>query len=66
MTATAMGLAITCGWIGLAVSSRIIGAIAGTDPSKLKTALLVIPIASVIMVLVTLVIRPMLARKQAC
>ena len=29
MTATAMGIVITCGWIGLAVSSRIIGAIAG-------------------------------------
>jgi fucose permease len=65
MTATAMGLAITCGWIGLAVSSRIIGAIGGKDPSQLKTALLVIPIASVLMVLVTLVIRPMLAQKLA-
>jgi fucose permease len=65
MTATAMGLAITCGWIGLAVSSRIIGAIAGDDPSQLKTALLVIPCASVLMVLVTLVIRPMLMHKKA-
>ncbi|MGA3043834.1 MAG: MFS transporter [Bryobacteraceae bacterium] len=65
MTATAMGIAITSGWIGLAVSSRIIGAVAGNDPSRLKTALLVIPIASVIMVLVTLVIRPMLAQKKA-
>jgi len=65
MTATAMGLAITCGWIGLAVSSRIIGGIAGNDASQLKSALLVIPIASVIMVLVTLIIRPMLARKSA-
>jgi len=65
MTATAMGLAITCGWIGLAVSSHIIGAIAGNDPSQLKTALLVIPIASVIMVLVTLVIRPILAQELA-
>ena len=65
MTSTAMGLAITCGWIGLAVSSRIIGAIAGSDASKLKSALLVIPIASVIMVLVTLIIRPMLSRKAA-
>jgi len=60
MTATAMGLAITCGWIGLAVSSRIIGAIAGSDASKLKSALLVIPIASVIMVVVTLIIRQVL------
>jgi fucose permease len=63
MTATAMGVVITCGWIGLAVSSRIIGAIAGNDASQLKTALLVIPGASVIMVFVTLAIRPMLARK---
>jgi fucose permease len=62
MTATAMGVVITCGWIGLAVSSRVIGAIAGNDASQLKTALLVIPIASVIMVFVTLAIRPMLAR----
>jgi fucose permease len=65
MTATAMGIVITCGWIGLAVSSRIIGSIAGNDASQLKSALLVIPIASVLMVLVTLVIRPMLARKRA-
>lgn len=64
MTATAMGIVITCGWTGLAISSRIIGSIAGNDPSKLKTALLVIPIASVFMVAVTLVIRPMLVRKQ--
>ncbi len=65
MTATAMGIAITCGWIGLAVSSRIIGAIAGNDPSKLRTALLIIPIASVVMVLVTLIIRPMLAVRRS-
>jgi fucose permease len=63
MTATAMGVVITCGWIGLAVSSRIIGSIAGSDASQLKTALLIIPIASLIMVFVTLAIRPMLARK---
>lgn len=65
MTATAMGIAITCGWIGLAVSSRIIGSIAGDDPTRLKTALLVLPAASVLMILVNLAIRPMLARKAA-
>ena len=64
MTATAMGIVITSGWIGLAVSSRIIGAIAGQDPRALKTALLVIPAASALMILVNLVIRPML-RKPA-
>jgi MFS transporter, FHS family, glucose/mannose:H+ symporter len=60
MTATAMGIVITCGWIGLAVSSRIIGAIAGGDPLRLKKALLVIPAASVIMVVVNLAIWSML------
>ncbi len=57
MTGTAIGFVITCGWIGLAVSSRIIGAIAGGDPRRLKKALLVIPISSVIMVGLDLAIR---------
>jgi fucose permease len=50
MTSTAIGFVITCGWIGLAVSSRIIGAIAGGDPRRLKKALLVIPASAVLMV----------------
>jgi FHS family L-fucose permease-like MFS transporter len=50
MTGTAIGFVITCGWTGLAVSSRIIGAIAGGDPRRLKKALLVIPASAVIMV----------------
>ncbi len=57
MSGTAIGIVITCGWIGLAISSRIIGAIAGTDPSRLKKALLVIPAFSVLMVAVNLAIR---------
>jgi fucose permease len=60
MTATAMGIAITSGWIGLAVSSRIIGAIAGDDPKRIGTALLVLPAASVLMIVVNLAVRPML------
>jgi fucose permease len=63
-TATAMGIVITCGWIGLAVSSRIIGAIGGTDTKHLGTALLVLPIASVLMVFVSLALRPMLTRAK--
>ena len=61
MTGTALGVVITCGWIGLAVSSRIIGSIGGGDPKRLRKALLLIPAASAIMVLVALAIRPMLA-----
>jgi fucose permease len=61
MTGTALGVVITLGWVGLAVSSRIIGAIGGGDPKRLKRALLVIPAASAIMVVVAVALRPMLA-----
>lgn len=64
-TATAMGIVITAGWIGLAVSSKIIGSIAGGDDKKLKTALLVLPIFSALMVVVNLILRPMLTQKRA-
>lgn len=57
---TAIGFVITCGWVGLAVTSRIIGAIAGGDPRRLKKALLVIPASAVLMVGLDLVIRGML------
>ena len=57
MTGTAIGFAITCGWIGLAVSSRIIGFIAGGDPRRLKRALLVIPASAVLMVVLDLAIQ---------
>lgn len=64
-TATAMGIVITSGWIGLAVSSKIIGGIAGGDDLRLKTALLVLPIFSVLMVVVNLALRPALAKARA-
>ncbi len=64
-TATAMGIVITSGWIGLAVSSPIIGGLAGADSSNLKTALLVLPAVSVLMVVVNAVLRPMLSRAKA-
>jgi fucose permease len=57
MTGTAIGFVITCGWTGLAVSSRIIGAIAGGDPTRLKKALLVIPASAVLMVGLDLAIK---------
>jgi len=63
-TATAMGIVITFGWIGLAVSSKIIGAIGGGDNTKLQTALLVLPVFSVIMVVVNMILRPVLAKAR--
>jgi hypothetical protein len=57
MTGTATGIVISSGWLGLAVSSRIIGSIAGGDPKRLKSALMVIPAASVVMILVNLALR---------
>jgi fucose permease len=57
MTSTAIGFVITCGWTGLAVSSRIIGIIAGGDPRRLKTALLVIPGSAVLMIGLDLAIK---------
>jgi fucose permease len=58
-TATAMGFVITCGWVGLAVSSPIIGYIAGR--ASLGTALLILPAFSVAMILVNLAIRPLVS-----
>jgi fucose permease len=52
--ATASGIAITAGWLGLVVSSPIIGGIAGNDPKGLKKALLLLPVASALMFVVCL------------
>lgn len=57
MSGTAIGFVITCGWTGLAVSSRVIGAIAGPDPLRLRKALLLIPGSAVLMVGLNLAIR---------
>jgi fucose permease len=60
MTGTAIGFVITCGWTGLAVSSRMIGFIAGGEMTRLKKALLVIPASAVLMVGLDVAIRNML------
>jgi fucose permease len=57
LSGTAIGFVITCGWAGLAVSSRIIGAIAGNDPTRLKKALLFIPGSAVVMIGLNLAIQ---------
>ncbi len=54
MTGTALGIVITFGWIGLAVSSRVIGSIAGGDPRRLKKALLVLPAMAALMIVVNI------------
>jgi fucose permease len=64
MTGTAIGFVITCGWVGLAVSSRLIGAIAGGDPKRLKKALLVLPASAVLMIGLNLIIRAALSRSH--
>ncbi len=54
MPGTAIGFVITCGWAGLAVSSPLIGAMAGGDPLRLKKALLLIPEFAVVMIFLNL------------
>lgn len=56
MASTALGIVVASGWLGLAVSSRIIGVIAGGDPKRLRQALLVIPASSIAMIVVGLAI----------
>jgi fucose permease len=58
--ATAMGLCQTFGWTGLAVSSGIIGAIAGGDAKRLKKALLILPLFSLLVVVANLLLLGML------
>jgi fucose permease len=59
-TATAMGIAITSGWIGLVVSSKIIGVVAAAH--GYKSGLLVLPAVSVLMILVNLTLRPLMKK----
>ena len=62
-TATAMGIVITFGWIGLAVSSRIIGALA--EGNQYHRALMLIPIFSCLMIVINLIMRPVVSRPVA-
>ncbi len=62
-TATAMGIVITAGWAGLALSSQIIGSIASS--SGLRAALMVLPVAAVLMALANLALRGSMAATKA-
>lgn len=65
MTATCIGVVVTAGWVGTAVSSWLIGAIAGNDDHRLPKALLLIPVFALIMVLTGLVLRKRVVRVRA-
>ncbi len=62
-TATAMCIAITLGWVGLAVSSPIIGHVKAD--SNLSHALLLLPFFSVLMIIVNVLLRPVLKRRAS-
>ena len=61
-TATAMSIVITCGWLGLVVSSPIIGALAKGD--QYHRALLLLPLFSLLMIVVNLALRPVVRSYQ--
>ena len=60
-TATAMGIVITAGWAGLALSSQIIGSVANS--SGLRAALMVLPVAAVLMAVANLALRASMGKK---
>ncbi len=60
MTGTALGFVIAFGWVGLAISSRIIGSVAGGEPTRLKKALLLLPGMAAVMILVNLALHGVL------
>jgi hypothetical protein len=64
MTASAMGVVITSGWIGLAVSSQLIGGIAGNDTNRIGEGLLVLPCFSAMLVVLACVIHLRLKRRE--
>ena len=56
MTATAMGIVITSGWVGLTLSSYVIGFAA--DRTSLGSALLLLPVMAVALIGINLALRP--------
>ena len=60
MTATAMGIVITSGWIGLTLSSYIIGFVA--ERTSLGAALMLLPAMSLLLIVINLLLRPHLTK----
>lgn len=65
MTGTCIGLVITSGWLGAAVSSWMIGRIAGSDPSHVANGLMLIPAFSLVMVFLSLTVKRMLPQTRS-
>jgi len=64
MTGTCIALVITSGWFGAAVSSWVIGRIAGSDPSRLPHALMVIPLSAAVIALLSVGISRMMPKSR--
>lgn len=64
-TGTAIGIVTTLGWIGIAVSSWTIGMIAGQDPTRLGSALMILPVFALVMLVISVLIRAAVSRKSA-
>ena len=63
MTGTALGVVLTCGWAGSAVSAKLIGALAGPAPSGIKRGLIILPVFSAILIVMNLLLRTMLGKR---
>jgi fucose permease len=50
LTASAMGIVITCGWFGLAFSSRLIGYVSAQSGNGVQTGLWMLPVCSALLV----------------
>ena len=64
LTGTCIGIVITAGWCGAAISSWIIGNIAGHDPSRLGLALSVVPLFSLLIFVLSVGVRRMTLKAQ--
>jgi len=65
MSGTCIGLVITAGWCGAAVVSWIIGSIAGSESIRLSRALMIVPLLSCAIVLLTFWVSRVLPQTRA-
>ena len=66
LTGTCIGLVVTAGWIGAAVSSWIIGSITGQDPNRLAAGMMTIPLFSALMAVLSLAASRTMPKEAAC